>query len=244
MPTRSAARSPVAARRACADHVAALFAEVFGRLDAWRAELVQTLGGSTTPGALDELVAARVLPELGADSLLIGAGFIAAPDYVHGKGVHFAWWLGPLDAGPIFGSTDAPTRLDLSTRGYADYLRDVRSLEWYATPASTMATHVTGPYVDHLCTCDYILTLTVPAFSEGRMIGVTGADIAVRRLEYDVLPILFAVEEPLALVNADGRVIVSTKASVGPGSLVSGTLASNAAHAAEVTGTPLRIVSL
>jgi hypothetical protein len=180
-----------------------------------------------------------VLPELRADALLIGAGFIAAPDYVHARDAHFAWWLGPLDAGPIFGSTQTPTRLDLSTRGYAGYLRDVRGLEWYATPAATMAGHVTGPYVDHLCTCDYIVTLTVPVRVDGVMAGVVGADIAVRRLEHEVLPILLRRSEGIALVNADGRVVVSTEASVPAGALVTQARAS-----VECEGTPLHLVTL
>ncbi|QDZ16154.1 cache domain-containing protein [Humibacter ginsenosidimutans] len=219
--------------------IAALFADVFRLLESWRDQATASLGPSTTPSALDALASRLVLPELEADSLLIGAGFIAAPDYVHAGDVHFAWWLGPLDAGPIFGSTQTPTRLDLSTRGYADYLRDVRGLEWYATPAATMAPHVTGPYVDHLCTCDYIVTLTVPALVDGAMVGVVGADIAVRRLEREVLPVLLQHPEGLALVNADGRVVVSTEPSTPAGALVSQDAAS-----IECAGIPLRVVTL
>lgn len=222
-----------------ARRIAALFADVFRLLDAWRDEAVRSLGPTTTPSALDALAERLVLPELDTDSLLIGAGFIAAPDYVQGSDVHFAWWLGPLEAGPIFGSTRAPTRLDLSTRGYADYLRDVRGLEWYATPAATTAGHVTGPYVDQLCTCDYIMTLTVPAEVGGTMAGVVGADIAVRRLEREVLPILLRHPQGLALVNVDGRVVVSTEASAPAGSLVTAPLAS-----AGCAGTPLSVVAL
>jgi len=222
----------------CAAAIADLFAGVFGLLEDWRAEIVGTLGDAPAVAALDDLVARRVLPALTPDSLLIGAGFIASPDYVHGRDVHFAWWLGPLDAGPIFGSTDAPTRLDLATRGHADYLRDVRSLEWYAAAEASSTGHITGPYIDHLCTCDLILTLTVPVRVAGRMAGVVGADIALRRLEVEVLPLLLAVEHPLALVNADGRVVVSTDPTAPAGALLPGDL-----PAAPCAGIPLRVVT-
>ena len=217
----------------------ALFAGVFDTLASWRAEILDSLGTSATPAALDDLVSRQVLPSLTEDGLLSGAGFIASPDYVQGRGVHFAWWLGPLHDGPIFGSTREPTRLDLTTRGYADYLRDVRGLEWYATPAATSRGHVTGPYVDHLCSCDYILTLTLPVLAATRVLGVVGADLAVRRIEREVLPSLLAADEPLALVNADGRVIVSSEASVAPGSLMR-----HVPSGTPCAGTPLSVVAV
>ncbi|MET0726296.1 MAG: cache domain-containing protein [Leifsonia sp.] len=233
MPTLPLTTSP----EHCATAVAALFGSVFDLLAGWRDEIVGTFGDSAAPAAIDEFVAARVLPVLTSDDpLLVGAGFIAAPDVVHGRGVHFAWWLGPLDAGPLFGSTTEPTRLDLTTRSHADYLRDVRSLEWYAVPATTQTTHVTGPYVDHLCSCDYILTLTMPVSIEDRMLGVVGADIAVRRLEREILPRLLTIDEPLALVNASGRVIISTSPTARPGSLLGG-----AVEQFVCAGTPLAI---
>lgn len=235
---------PTTSPEHCAGAVSELFADVFAQLAGWREEIVAAVAdpsGPASAASVDDLVSSRVLPELTRDNpLLVGAGFIAAPGVVAGRDVHFAWWLGPLDAGPLFGSTTEPTRLDLTTRSHAEYLRDVRDLEWYATPASTHATHVTGPYVDHLCTCDYILTVTMPvtaADGDGeRMLGVVGADIAVRRLEQELLPLLLLIDEPLALVNAAGRVIISTDPTAQPGALV-GTPAAQFVCA----GTPLAI---
>ncbi|KQQ92880.1 hypothetical protein ASF62_13860 [Leifsonia sp. Leaf325] len=231
---------PTTSPEHCAAAVSELFGEVFEQLAGWREEIVATLADAAAPAtaaSVDDLVSSRVLPELVSENpLLVGAGFIAAPGVVAGRDVHFAWWLGPLDAGPLFGSTTEPTRLDLTTRSHAEYLRDVRALEWYATPAETQATHVTGPYVDHLCTCDYILTLTMPVTVGERMLGVVGADIAVRRLERELLPLLLLIDEPLALVNAAGRVIISTDPAAQPGSLVTA-----AAEQFVCTGTPLAI---
>ncbi|WP_022889250.1 cache domain-containing protein [Agromyces italicus] len=245
--------SPIGAQPA-AEAVADLFARVFDRLAQWRSPIEQAIApairsladpaavtGEVRPADLDQVVAGLVLPRLTEpDPLLVGAGFIADGEIVRGRDVHFAWWLGALDDNPVLGSTDTPTRLDLSTRGYTEYLRDFRALEWYRIPATTRHAHVTGPYVDHLCTCDYILTLTMPVHAPDgeRMVGVVGADISVRRLEQELLPRFLAVAAPLALVNADGRVVLSTDPELQVGQLAD----ASAATSLECPGTPFRVL--
>lgn len=228
--------------------VADVFTAVFDQLAAWRVPIEQLIASSpdVRPADLETAVADLVLPRLVEDDpLLVGAGFIADGEIVRGRDVHFAWWLGPLQANPVLGSTTEPTRLDLTTRGYTEYLRDFRALEWYRIPATTRDAHVTGPYVDHLCTCDYILTLTMPvharddvaASGDARMVGVVGADVAVRRLERELLAAFLDVPEPLALVNEDGRVVVSTEPT-----LQVGQLAVAWQHAEPCGGTPFRVL--
>ncbi|WP_448002887.1 cache domain-containing protein [Agromyces bauzanensis] len=232
--------------RDVATAVGAVFAGVFDQLAAWRGPIEHLIAAApeVRPAELDGTVADLVLPRLvEPDALLVGAGFIADGEIVRGRDVHFAWWLGPLEANPVLGSTTEPTRLDLTTRGYTEYLRDFRALEWYAIPASTRHAHVTGPYVDHLCTCDYILTLTMPVHAGGatggdaRMVGVVGADVAVRRLERELLASFLDVPEPLALVNEAGRVVVSTEPA-----LQVGQLAGAWTHAEPCPGTPFRVL--
>ncbi len=229
--------------------VSAVFTSVFDQLAAWRTPIEQVIASSAEvrPADLDATVAELVLPRIvEPDPLLVGAGFIADGEIVRGRDVHFAWWLGPLEANPVLGSTTEPTRLDLTTRGYTEYLRDFRALEWYAIPATTRHAHVTGPYVDHLCTCDYILTLTMPvharddvaASGDARMVGVVGADVAVRRLERELLAAFLDVPEPLALVNEDGRVVVSTEPT-----LQVGQLATTWDHAEPCDATPFRVLT-
>jgi hypothetical protein len=222
-----------------------VFTSVFDQLAAWRTPIEQVVAASAEvrPVDLDAAVAELVLPRIvEPDPLLAGAGFIADGEIVRGRDVHFAWWLGPLDANPVLGSTTEPTRLDLTTRGYTEYLRDFRALEWYAIPATTRHAHVTGPYVDHLCTCDYILTLTMPVHARGagddaRMVGVVGADVSVRRLEHELLAAFLDVPEPLALVNEAGRVVLSTEPT-----LQVGQLAAAWAHAEPCRSTPFRVL--
>ncbi|MFK4730704.1 hypothetical protein ROT00_13520 [Agromyces mediolanus] len=229
-----------AGTEAAAAAVSRLFTGVFEQLAAWRTPIERAIAPGVKPLALDQLVSELVIPRLvEPEALLVGAGFIADGAIVHGRDVHFAWWLGPLDDNPVLGSTDGPTRLDLSTRGYTEYLRDFRALEWYRIPATTRHAHVTGPFVDHLCTCDYILTLTMPVHAADgeRMVGVVGADVAVRRLERELLAGFLAVDAPLALVNVDGRVVLSTEPA-----LQVGQLARTSAAALDCEATPFRVL--
>lgn len=222
-----------------AARVTGLFARIQDSLLGWREAILAEAGRTTSPAALDDSVGALVLPALREDDpLLVGAGFIAAPEFAGGTDLHFSWWLGPLDANPVLGATTEPTRLDLAARSYSDYLRDFRSLEWYSIPQSTHRTHITGPYVDHLCACDYIVTVTSPVERDGRMIGVVGVDVYVKRLERELLPAMLAAGRPLALVNESGRVMVSTDPAVMTGSVVAPAVA---VAAVACPGTPFRL---
>jgi hypothetical protein len=241
MAENHSADSVQARARNCAAAIGALFNGVFGTLDHWRSRVeAATAWGA---GDIDPAVYAMVGPELTAvDPLLIGAGFIAAPGVVRGKGLHFAWWLGPLEDNPILGTTTEPNQLDLASREYADYLRDLSALEWYRVPEATGARHITGPYVDHLCTCDYILTLTAPVVVDGSMAGVVGADVLVRRLERDALPLMRAVGAPTALVSAAGRVIVSTDPQLPVGTLATADAGPAWTSAITCPGTNLKVL--
>jgi len=232
-------RPPVDAE-AVAERVAGLFDGIHSLLAAWRTSILEVVSGdgATDPAALDDRVAGLVLPELAADDpLLIGAGFIAAPETTRTGDLHFAWWLGGLDDNPVFGATTGPSRLDLASRAYAEYLRDFPSLEWYRVPSSTHRTHITGPYVDHLCACDYIVTVTSPVERDGAVLGVVGVDVYVKRLERELLPVLLATGEPIALVNGSGRVLLSGDPAVVVGSVV---VAPD--DALSCAGTPFRVV--
>jgi hypothetical protein len=210
----------------CANEVGEIFAGVFRTLDGWREEIAAA--GPSRPADLDALVEELVVPALQhapsaahtPESLLIGAGFIAAPQYVTGRDAHFAWWLGPLASNPLLGTTSEPSRLDLAARVNTEFLRDFRELEWYQVPETTDRTHVTGPYVDHLCTFDFIITLTMPVRAGEQMIGVIGADVYVKRLEKVLLPHFLALDHPVALVNEAGRVVVSTEPSLPAGDIL------------------------
>jgi hypothetical protein len=148
-----------------------------------------------------------------ADGLVAGSGLVADPHLIIDAPWHLAWWT----AGP--GGRVEPLRVvsDPAEDGFRDYTL----LEWWAVPRRTGRRHITGPYVDYLCTDALTLTFTVPVHRpDGSMAGVVGSDVYVARAERLLLPALRAGGRPATVVNAAGRVVVSTFSGHATGSLV------------------------
>lgn len=197
----------------CIDAVTSTFSSVFGQIDVWResiGNLAESEHGILTVDAVDELVEHLVLADLSAPpSLIIGAGFVAAPGYLRDSHWHLAWWLGKANTFGVGSDTPSVRRLEAEENGDSENFRDYTALEWWRVPAVSGAPHITGPYVDYLCTDEYTLTLTVPVEHRGSMIGVVGADLYVDDIERTLLPRVRAIGRA-TILNASRRVVVST----------------------------------
>lgn len=208
----------------CAGVVAEFFVSVYARIDEWRAAIeayTSARNGTVARSGIDSLVETIVAHDLADHQLpIVGAGFVAAPGFVPDAEWHLAWWLG--DANTFGVGTERPgiRRLETVEDPSSDRFRDYTTLEWWRVPRKTGRRHITGPYVDYLCTDEYTLTLTVPVFSGTEMIGVAGADLYVKDVERALLPPLRTVGPDTTLVNASGRVLVSTDPHVATGSVV------------------------
>ena len=62
--------------------------------------------------------------------------------------------------------------------------------EWFKLPMATGQPHVTGPYIDLLCTDEYVLTFTHPLYKDGDFAGVVGLDVTAQSLERATLGLL------------------------------------------------------
>lgn len=199
----------------CMHAIDAIFGGVFDQIDSWRSAIelqVTTSAGTVTVAQIDALVEELVVPELSApNALIIGAGLVASPGFITDAAWHLAWWLGHANTFGVVGSADpALRRLETEEDPNSERFRDYTTLEWWRVPASTGRPHITGPYVDYLCTDDYTLTLTMPVTFGGTMIGVAGADLYVNDIERTLLPPVRAIGGTATLVNASSRVVVST----------------------------------
>ncbi|RZU64815.1 hypothetical protein EV379_1124 [Microterricola gilva] len=211
--------SPAVSR--CVDGISATFDTVFGRVAAWRDAFEQQIGARPSVAELDALVDAIVLPQFAAsDNLIIGAGFVAAPGYLSDSEWHISWWLGQLNTFGVDGATPEMRRLLAVEDPESENFRDYTALEWWRVPVQTGAQHITGPYVDYLCTDEYTLTLTAPVHADGSLIGVVGADLYVDDIESVLLPRLYELGAPTTLVNASARIVASTDAHRATGSLL------------------------
>lgn len=211
---------------ACVAAVDATFAAISGLVEGWRDAVERLVGrasGTPTLDDLDSAVEALTVPTLEDPAgLAIGAGFVAAPGFLREAEFHLAWWLGRSNTFGVTGSDAEVRRLRAVEDPSADDFRDYTALEWWRVPLETGATHITGPYVDYLCTDDYTLTLTMPVRFEDRIVGVVGADLYVTEVERTLLPVLRRVPGTATIVNASGRVVLSTDPHRATGTLVRG----------------------
>lgn len=198
--------------RLAAAEVATTIEDLFATVDVWREALAQRAAGVRTADALDPFVEAFAVPAVTGDPLITGSGFVAAPGLLADARWHLAWWLGSPGADV--------RRLATVDDEAADGFRDYTALEWWRIPFRTGARHLTGPYVDYLCTDDYTITLTVPLVVDGEFLGVVGCDALVARLESRLLPTLRALGVPAAIVNASGRIVTATDSRREPGAIL------------------------
>jgi hypothetical protein len=212
-----------AAVRGCVDAIDRTFGGVFELIDSWRTLIeayVDQQDGSPAVDNLDRVVESITVPALSVDgALVIGAGFVAVPGFLRDAEWHLAWWLGHANTFGLGSADPTIRRLVAEENPASDSFRDYTTLEWWRVPTTTGARHITGPYVDYLCTDDYTLTLTVPAHNGERLIGVVGADLYVNDVERALLAHLRGLEAA-TIVNASGRVVASTDPHRPTGSLL------------------------
>lgn len=202
--------------RGIADHVTTA---ISGRPAPRRADL----------GGVEDLVTEALSDP---DEPVQGAGFVAAVGLLDDA----RWWLEWFVSGIDARVQRLVTHSEPQSIGFYDY----ESLPWFVVPRDTGRNHVTGPYVDYLCTEEYTLTFTIPVVVDDRFAGVAGADISVRSVERFLLPPLCAADTGLAVVNAEGRILASNSGRHVCGDLLPG----GGDSPYPMAGLPLSIVGL
>ena len=199
------------------EQVSALTEGVFDRLAPLRERTLALFGAAgetagVTGGELAVLRDQVVQTLADRDRLVVGAGFVAAPNVLTDQEFGFEWWTRGEDGTPV----QLFISLDPASEHFLDYTRQ----SWFTVPRDTGRRHITGPYVDYLCTDEYTMTFTVPVPASAGLAGVVGADVYVREWEHRLLPPLRNLPGRATLVNAQGRVIVSNTVRRSTGSLV------------------------
>ncbi|PRI11087.1 PDC sensor domain-containing protein [Leucobacter massiliensis] len=202
------------------------FDGVFAPLDAWLPALIDALRSHTRDGRLTgsqlaDLVrgdAHRILDA--ADRPVYGAGYCAS-ELVVSEGNPLAWWQGP-DRSLLASSTFGPGQAAI----------DLVRLEWYRVPQTTGERHVAGPFVDYLCSNEITITSSVPVIHEDRFLGVICADVLVASLENALLPSL-SRGTAVTLINANGRVVISSDPDVETGDRLAAATAAGTAVSSE-----------
>jgi Methyl-accepting chemotaxis protein-like, first PDC sensor domain len=202
MMTRVTVTGPTSAE-VCLRDVERHFHRMFDELAQWQAVLTDLFGsGPVSANMATAAIASRAIAFLDGPHHLVGAGFVAAHNALSDHPLYLAWWQGDdrrLLAEPTLNATET-----------FDYTRR----PWFSNPVATGRPHITGPYVDFVCTDEYTVTTTAPVVA-GRTVGVVGADTLVEALEDMLLRGLRAADA--TLVNEYGRAVVSADPHVGPG---------------------------
>jgi hypothetical protein len=189
---------------------------VFGDLEEMRIAVLPAFGGDRPPRSRDLGIEDRVTGLLRrAGDRLVGAGFVAEPGVLRDVEHWLEWWTA---TGPP--ARRRVRRLVVQSDPVADDFRDYTTLPWFRVPRRTGERHLTGPYVDYLCTDEYTLTFTAPVEHLGRFVGVVGADVEVRWVEDQLSGELLATGLPTTVVSSSGRVLTSTVGSLTTGDLV------------------------
>lgn len=172
MTTPSMTGTLTGASARCAAAVTAYFAALFGSLELI-GERVSDAFGAGRPIALglNEVVEPLAFAALAAHPV-VGAGFVARQGWLSDRDLYLAWWQGEEHE-------------PLAERGVpiGHHVFDYTRHEWFETPRATGLRHVTGPYVDYVCTDEYVLTATVPVHVGGGFVGVAGADTRLETFE-------------------------------------------------------------
>ena len=191
----------------CAESIETYFHGIRAELETMQGLLVDLFDR----GPVDSTVArARIEPHVRRfldSSDIVGAGYVAARGALSDEQLYLAWWQG--DDQQLLAESDAP-----ATGDPLDYTRH----PWFRTPERTGQPYVTGPYVDFVCTDEYVMTSTAPVVSRGTMVGVVGADTLVETLEGLLLPALRSADA--TLVNDQGRTVVSADPHLATGNLL------------------------
>jgi hypothetical protein len=129
----------------------------------------------------------------------VGAGFVATVGLFADR----PWWLEWfVRADGAVQRLDVP--LEPTQLGFYDYT----TTRWFREPEADGRRHVTGPFVDYLCTRDLTLTFSQPVVVAGRFVGVAACDIRAVTVERELLPVLRSVPGTLVVAN-DDRVLCS-----------------------------------
>jgi len=189
---------------------------------------------STDLAALRDVVIAELQRH---GDLFNGAGVVVADRSLADRPRYLEWWRSDREHG------GASQRLNLDLNPQSEYFYDYSTMEWFAVPRDRGIQWVYGPYLDYTGVDLYVCTFAVPVTSRrGTFLGIAGADVPVARIDAALLPKLRSSRRPMALANAEGRVIVANHADHVAGSKIKAR--STPERSRPVPATPWTLVAL
>lgn len=182
-------------------------------ISAWQAQVPETIERvsgvaieslSTAPRALEARLEEVVFDALNSTSKFAGAGIVSVHPAVLDQSRSLLWWVTQRENGRV-----EPLPLDADLTELGTYQAGLEDIEWYRVPATTRRPHMTGPFVDYMCTDQFAFTFTVPLEISGDFYGVAGIDMTVRSLEEEIESLLEDVSDEAILLSNNDLVAIS-----------------------------------
>ena len=129
------------------------------------------------------------------------AGYVMSEHALAERARHLEWW----HRGPQNSYEEVVLPVEPGTPDCYDYY----TMEWFLAALVDQRRFASGPKIDLPCADVYIITFTYPVVADGRVLGVSAADVALARFEPKVRPPLQRLPAPAVLVNSERRVITS-----------------------------------
>ncbi|NJC56454.1 cache domain-containing protein [Brevibacterium marinum] len=153
---------------------------------------------SVAPRSVETRVENVARDVLASTTRFAGAGIVSVHPKVLARSRSLLWWVTQRENG------GEPLPLDADLTELGTYQAGLEDIEWYRVPATTGRSHMTGPFVDYMCTDQFAFTFTAPLEIDGEFYGVAGIDMTVHSLEDEVESLLENVsDDAMLLANGD-----------------------------------------
>lgn len=182
-------------------------------ITAWHAQVPETIERissvaieaiSTDPRSVEARLEQITSDILNSTHKFAGAGIVSVHPQVLARSRSLLWWVTQRENGRV-----APLPLDADLTELGTYQAGLEDIEWYRVPATTGRPHMTGPFVDYMCTDQFAFTFTVPLKISGEFYGVAGIDMTVRSLEEQIESLLENVSPNAILLSNFDLVAIS-----------------------------------
>lgn len=182
-------------------------------ITAWQAQVPETIERvssvaiealSTDPRSMEARLEEVAFDVLKSTCKFAGAGIVSVHPTVLERSRSLLWWVTQRENGRV-----EPLPLDADLTELGTYQAGLEDIEWYRVPETTRRPHMTGPFVDYMCTDQFAFTFTVPLEISGDFYGVAGIDMTVRSLEDEIESFLEDVSHDAILLSNNDLVAIS-----------------------------------
>jgi hypothetical protein len=130
-----------------------------------------------------------------------GATVTVVPRLLADAELWMQWWV-QAAAGP----RQLRPQLDRTLPDFYDYTQD----EWFTVPSERSRAWLSDPYFDEGGADADIVTISVPASLDGRIVAIATADLDLGRVAALCAPALRSLRRPAALIGEGGRVVATS----------------------------------